>query len=434
MSKDSKNSLKIGDKKLKVQYVEISLLKPAEYNPRKWDDSAEKKLKQSIKKFGVVDPIIANCAVGRENVVIGGHFRLATAKKMGFKEIPVVFVNISDLKKEKELNLRLNRNTGEWDLEILKSFDIGLLLDVGFDDSDLSKIWDDALETEDDEFDLEKEIAEIKTPQTKPGDLYQLGNHRLICGDSTNPSVIKRLVGKEKAQMLYCDPPYNISLDYNKGVGTKGKYGGKTKDDMSRKEYKAFLAKTLANGINAVQKNCHVFYWCDQNYVGLVQSIFRKAGLNNKRVCLWVKNNFNVTPQIAFNKAYEPCVYAVRGNPYLAPCINNLGEILNKDISVGNRTIDDIVDLFDLWLAKRIPGQEYEHPTQKPPTLHEKPLRRCTKPGDIVMDLFGGSGSTLIACEQMRRTCFMVEIDPVFCDVIVRRYELVSGKSVQLIK
>jgi len=426
--------LDLGDKKLKVDYVKISALKPAEYNPRKWDGRAEKKLEQSIKRFGVVDPIIANCAEGRENVVIGGHFRLATARNMGFKEIPVVYVNVPDINKEKELNLRLNRNTGEWDLEILKSFDMGLLLDVGFDDSDLGKIWDDALETEDDDFDLEKEIAEIKNPETKPGDLYQLGNHRLVCGDSTEPKVVDKLVGKDKAVMLYCDPPYNISLDYNKGVGNKSNYGGKTKDNMSRKEYGEFLAKTLANGLNAAQKDCHVFYWSDQNYVGLVQSIFRKAGLNNKRVCLWIKNNFNVTPQIAFNKAYEPCVYAVRGNPYLAPDVKNLGEILNKEISSGNRAIDDIMDLLDIWLVKRLPSQEYQHPTQKPPTLHEKPLRRCTKPGDLVVDLFGGSGSTLIACEQMKRVCFTVEKDPVFCDVIVKRYELLTGRKARLIK
>ncbi len=433
MSKDGKKGLMIGDKKLKVEYVKISSLKPSTYNPRKWNEQAEEKLKESIKRFGLVDPCVVNCAKGRENIVIGGHFRLAMAKKMGFTKIPVVYLNIPDIKREKELNLRLNRNTGEWDLEILKSFDIELLLDVGFDDSDLGKIWDDALETEDDGFDLEKEISEIKIPKIKLGDLYQLGRHKLVCGDSTDQAVISKLVGKEKATMLYCDPIYNISLDYNKGIGNKGKYGGKTKDNLSRKEYASFLTKTLTNGLNSAQKDCHVFYWCDQNYVGLVQGMFRKAGLNNKRVCLWIKNNFNVTPQTAFNKAYEPCVYAVRGNPYLAPNINNLGEILNKEISVGNRTIDDILDLFDIWLVKRLPAQEYEHPTQKPPTLHEKPLRRCTKQGDIVIDLFGGSGSTMVACEQMQRVCFTVEIDPVFCDLIVKRYELLTGKSAQLI-
>ena len=430
----AEKGLAIGDKKLKVEYVEISSLKPSAYNPRKWSEQAEEKLKESIERFGVIDSIIANRALGRENVVIGGHFRLAMAKKMGFKKIPVVYLNIPDITREKELNLRLNRNTGEWDLKILKSFDIELLLNVGFDDSDLGKIWDDALETENDGFDLEKEIAEIKVPKTQLGDLYQLGKHRLICGDSTDQAVVSKLVGKEKAEMLYFDPPYNISLDYNKGVGNKGKYGGKTKDNLSRKEYRSFLTKTLVNGLNASQKDCHVFYWCDQNYVGLVQGMFRKAGLNNKRVCLWIKNNFNVTPQTAFNKAYEPCVYATREKPYLAPDINNLGEILNKEVSVGNRTIDDIMDLFDIWLVKRLPAQEYEHPTQKPPTLHEKALRRCTKPGDLVIDLFGGSGSTMVACEQMQRICFMAELDPVFCDVIVKRYEILSGKSAQLIK
>jgi len=144
-----------------------------------------------------------------------------------------------------------------------------------------------------------------------------------------------------------------------------------------------------------------------------------------------VKNNHNMTPQVAFNKAYEPCVYATRGKPYFAP-INNLNEVLNKEVATGNRTLDDILDLLDLWLVKRLPGQDYEHPTAKPPTLHEKPLRRCTKPSDVVVDLFGGSGSTLIACEQLKRRAFLCEIDPVFCDVIIKRFTELTGKEATL--
>lgn len=419
---------------LKITFIKVDDLKVANYNPRKHDEQAKEQLKKSIKKYGLVDPIIVNFAPKRKNIVIGGHFRLKVAKELGYKEIPAVFVNIPDINKEKELNLRLNRNTGEWDIDLLKEFDLELLLDVGFGDEDLSDIWDDSLETEDDNFDIEKEISKIKKPKVRFGDVYQLGKHKLACIDSTDIQAVKNLVGKDKVSMIYCDPIYNISLDYNKGVGTKGKYGGKTKDKMSDDEYKVFLKSTMENALAVSKKDCHVFYWCDQKYIGLIQEIYREIELDSKRVCMWIKNNQNVTPQVAFNKAYEPCVYATRSNPYLSPRVTNLNEILNKETGTGNRLPDDIMDLFDIWLVKRLPSGEYQHPTQKPPTLHEKALRRCTKPGDVVLDLFGGSGSTMIACEQMKRICYLAEIDPVFCEVIINRYEQLTGKSAKLNK
>lgn len=419
------------DGNISIIHTPITKLNPAIYNPRKWNDHAKAQLKQSIQKFGFIDPVIVNSAPKRKNIIIGGHFRYSIAKELGFTEVPVIYVNIPDIQKEQELNLRLNRNTGEWDFEVLKEFDIDLLLDVGFDDYDLSHIWDDVLETEDDTFNIEEELKKIKTPNTKSGDMFQLGKHRLICGDATDTAVIKKLLSKEKVNMIYCDPPYNISLDYNNGIGTKGKYGGKTNDKKSDVHYESFLKKTIRNALSVAYPDCHVFYWCDEKYIGLLQNLYQELGIENKRVCLWIKNNQNVTPQIAFNKAYEPCVYGVRGKPYLSPDLKNLSEILNREIDTGNRTIDDILDLFNIWLCKRLPTNEYEHPTEKPPTLHEKALRRCTKPGDVILDVFGGSGSTLIACEQLKRTCYLVEIEPIFCDLILSRYEKLTNQKPQ---
>jgi len=419
---------------IKIQYISVEQLRSAEYNPRTNTDKQSQELKKSLTNFDVVEPIIVNSAQNRKNIIIGGHFRWRIAKELGYKEIPVVYVNIPNVAKEKELNLRLNRNTGEWDFELLKDFDVELLLDVGFDDSDLSHIWDDNLGIEDDEFDVEKELEKIKKPKTKLGDVYELGVHRLICGDATDPEVVKKLVGANKISMVYCDPPYNISLDYSNGIGTNGKYGGKTNDKKSEEEYKAFLKKTLENGLSVSLPNSHIFYWCDENYIWLIQEIYKNLGIVNKRVCLWIKNNQNVTPQTAFNKVYEPCVYGVRGTPYLSESVKNLNEVLNKEVGTGNRLTDDILDLFNIWLAKRLPAQEYEHPTEKPPTLHEKALRRCTKAGDIVLDLFGGSGSTLIACEQLKRRAFLCEIEPIFCDLIIKRYEVLTGKEARLCK
>ncbi len=418
---------------LKIQYVKIYSLNPADYNPRKWDKVAAEKLKESIKRFGLVDPIIVNGSSNRKNIIIGGHFRWSVAKEMGFKEVPVVYLNIPDLVKEKELNLRLNRNTGEWDYELLKSWDIEFLQEIGFDDNDLSSIWDDSLETEEDNFDVEKELQKIKKPKTKLGDIYQLGNHRLICGDSTKEETLKKLLGKNTIGMIYTDPPYNISLDYNKGIGNKKGYGGKTNDSKTDTDYKIFLARTLQNALQFSSPDCHVFYYCDEKYIGLLQNIFEENKLTNRRVCLWLKNNQNPTPQIAFNKVYEPCVYATRGSPYLSSTLRNLNEVLNKEVGTGNNLVDDVFDLFNIWIAKRVAGSGYEHPTEKPPTLHEKAIRRCTKPGDPILDLFGGSGSTLIACEQLKRKVFLVEMEPIFCDLIVRRYEKLTHLKAKLL-
>lgn len=414
---------------LKIESVKIASLRPAEYNPRKWDKEAFEQLSESIKRFGLVDPLLVNSAQGRENIVIGGHFRLAVAKELGFEEIPVVYLNISDPEKEKELNLRLNRNVGEFDFDLLKEFDLNLLLEVGFNDTDLSGIWDDVLEVNDDGFDVDKELEKIVTPTTQLGDFFALGEHRLICGDSSDPEVVKKLAGDDRALMVYCDSPYNIQLNYAKGFGNQNKYGGGYKDDLPPEEYKAFLKKTMENALAVSEKDTHVFYWNDQNHIGLIQELFDEIGIKNQRVCLWIKNNFNATPKIAFNKAYEPCIYGTRGTPFLSDGVRNLSEIMNKDIDSGNRTADDILDYFDIWLVKRLASNEYEHPTQKPVTLHEKPLRRCTLIGDTVLDLFGGSGSTLIACEQMKRRALLVEIDPIFCDLIIKRYEQLTGKQ-----
>ena len=418
---------------LTTHQVDVDQLNPSLYNPRKWSDKAIKDLTESIRRFGLIDPIIANSADARRNIVIGGHFRLKVAKDLGYKTVPVVYVDIPKVEKEKELNLRLNRNTGEWDLELLQEFDVSLLLDVGFDNSDLESIWDQQLFVDEVNFNTKEAIQKIKDPITKVGDIYQLGEHKLICGDSTQKETFQKLLGEEKTDMLYFDPPYNINLDYSKGISTNGKYGGEVKDNKSYQDYVHFIESVLQNGLDFSKSDIHVFTWCDEKYIGLLQSIYSELSIDHKRVCLWIKNNHNMTPQIAFNKVYEPCVYGIKGKPYLGN-VKNLNEILNKEIETGNQVPDDILDMFSIWLADRKSTSEYLHPTEKPTTLHEKPLRRCTRVGDLVLDAFGGSGSTLIACEQMKRKAYLIEMSPIFCDVIIQRYEQLTGRKAILCK
>lgn len=420
------------NKEINIVYVPLSDLKPAEYNPRKISKESLIQLKESISRFELVDPVIVNGAPKRKNIVIGGHMRLRAAKELGHKTVPVVYVQIPSLKKEQELNLRLNRNTGEWDFEKLKFFEMDFLSDVGFSDIDLSNVWTENLETENDDFDEEKELKQIKEPKTKVGDLIQLGSHRLICGSSTDPKVLARLFGEERASMIYSDPPYNINIDYNGGIGGKQNYGGNVLDTRTDSEYKEFITKTMVAALSVAKPDIHVFYWCDQIYIGLMQELYRELGIANKRVCLWLKNSQNPVPSVAFNKCYEPCVYGLRGKPYIAKSIQNLNEVLNKEITTGNNLIEETLDHLDVWLVKRLSGKEYEHATSKPPKLHEKAIRRCTKPGEIILDSFSGSGSSMIAAEQLKRRVYAVELEPTFCDLAIKRYEKLTGNKAKV--
>ena len=146
---------------------------------------------------------------------------------------------------------------------------------------------------------------------------------------------------------------------------------------------------------------------------------------------MWIKDNQNPTPQVAFNKVTEFCLYGTRGRPYLSDKFKNLNEIMNKEVTSGGRLIEDIMDLFNIWLVKRIAGNDYSHPTQKPVTLYEKSLRKCSRPGDIVLDLCAGSGALMAACHQLKRTAYLVEIEPIFCQLIINRYEQLSKTKVK---
>ena len=406
-------------------------LVPYKLNPRTLSDLQAEKLKESLEKFNLVEIP----AIDTHHKILAGHQRVKIMLLLGRgdEEIDVRVPNRELTKREfEEYNLRSNIDSGDWNYEILKSVDIEMLLEAGFDDMDLSHIWDENLSVEGGEFDVEKTIAGIKTPKTKLGDLiyFDDGWHRLICGDSLEPLVVAKLVGNEKVSILDYDPIYNIGLDYKNGFSTKGKYGSqKINDKKPDEEYRNFLKSALQNGLKYSLPDLHVFCWCDQKYIGMLQSIYKELGITNKRVCIWVKNSQNPTPQVAFNKAYEPCAYGTVGNPYLASKVTNLNEILNKEIGTGNRLPDDILDLFDIWLVKRDATSEYAHPTQKPPSLYEKPLRRCSRAGDIILDLFAGSSPLLSACEQLKRRAFLAELDPIFCDVIVARYRELTGKE-----
>lgn len=406
----------------------VNDLLPYERNPRQISEKQIEDLKRSFKKFNLVE---VPC-IDFDNKIVAGHQRVKVLQLLGRGEenIDVRVPNRKLTKEEFEQYLiTSNAVGGDWDFEKLKSFDIDLLLNIGFDETELANIWDSNLETEDDGFQIDQELAKIKKPKTQLGDIIQLGSHKLICGDATDPSVLKKLFGNDRASMIYSDPVYNIGVDYNSGIGGKQNYGGNVNDKRTDAEYKEFLRKSIENALAVSKDDTHVYYWCDESYIWILQELYRELGLINKRVCLWIKNGANPTPGVAYNKCYEPCVYGVRGRPYLAKGIENLNEVMNKEMATGNRMIDDILDYLNIWLVKRLSGDQYEHATAKPPTLHEKAIRRCTRPGDIILDSFAGSGSTMVAAEQLKRRAYVVELEPIFCDLIIIRYEKLTNKK-----
>jgi DNA modification methylase len=401
-----------------------------EKNPRILSPTQLEGLKRSLKKFDLAELPCINT----DGTLVAGNQRVMVLSLLGREdeEIEVRVPNRSLSEKEfKDYLLTSNRSGASWDFEKLaRDFDLDELLTAGFDSFDLSNIFDDNLEVDDDDIDLEKELKEAQKTDIKSGDKFSLGKHVLICGDSTKKETVTELVGSERIDLINIDFPYNIGVDYSSGLGGKQNYGGQTDDSKSDPEYREFLTSILRNALSVTKNDCHVFTWLDEKYIGMMQEIHKTLGISFKRLCLWAKGSHNPTPQVAFNRAVELCMYSTKGKPFLSSKVKNLTEFQNKEIGTGNRLLDDIMDIFQIWLAKRLPSSEYEHSTMKPPTLYEKSLRRCSKPGDTVLDLTAGSGSLMVACEALKRRAYLAEVEPIFCQLILNRFSKLSNEKI----
>lgn len=414
----------------KTDLRKVSDLSVNEDNARTISDRMKGELKKSFAKFDYVEPIV----IDADNRVISGNQRLSILIDDGKhdEEIEVRVPSRKLSKKEfDQYSLIANRVHGEFDWEKLANFDLDLILGSGFDEQDLSNIFDDHLEVEDDDHDLEKEIRGLKSTDIQVGEMYQLGNHRLAVGDCRDASLLEKLFDGKKIDCVACDNPYNQKLNYQTGAGGKSNYANvnPVDDNKSIPEYEEFVRSSMKAIFPHLAHDSHWFWFCSQNYVWLTQKLYMELGITHRRLCSWFKLSGNPTPNVAFNASTESCVYGTINKPFLSKKVLNLTEILNKDIGVGNRAYDDILDIIDLWIVKRVNGSDQVHACEKPPSLYEKMLRRTTKPGDIVFDGFGGSGSSLIACEQLKRVCYTVEMEPLFAQIIINRYEKVSGNK-----
>lgn len=415
-------------KKLQWHTVQkqVKSLIPQEINPRVITDKQMSALKRSLKKYGLVEIP----ALDIDGKILAGHQRIKALHLLGRSD-EIIDVRIPNRKltddEAKQYLIASNSLGGAWDFEKLKSFKLDLLTDLGFNKSELLDIWDEHLEVRDEDWNEEAEIKKAQKTKIKAGDRFALGKHRLICADALNPGTVKKLLGNTKVDMVDIDPPFNINLSYNKGIGNKKNYGGTTNDNKTDDEYRLFIKTLMQNALSVIKPNAHCLFWCDERWVWLFQILYKELGIDSKRLLIWLKNNSSPTPQTAFNKIAEFCVYGTIGSPYLNKNVTNLHEVMNKGISTGNNVSEEILDQLNVWLVKRLPSNQYEHPTQKSPSLHEKALRRCTRPGDVVLDLTAGSGSIMSACEQLKRVAYMCEYEPIFCQVILSRYKSLTG-------
>jgi DNA modification methylase len=389
------------------------------------------RLKQSFERFNLVEVP----AVDTDGTILAGHQRVKVLIALGrgdeMVDVRVPNRKLTDEEAERYM-IGSNSIHADWDYDLLKGFEPSLLVELGFDQKELDDLWNQRLKNDD--FDVETELEKIKEPTTKPGDIILLGTSKLICGDSLKPETLQKLFGDERATAIISDPKFNISVNYDKGIGGKANYGGHVDDNMSDEDYVEFLRKSMQVALAVTKEDAHVFYFSDQTYIWAIQTLYRELGLTNRRVCIWLKSPANPVPGVAMNKCYEPCSYATRGKPYIVKGVNKTNEVMNAEMTTGDDLLLQALDMVDVWPVKRIAGSSYSHSTQKPSELYEKAIRRCTRMNDIILDSFSGSSSLIMAGVKLKRRVYAVEIEPAFCDLAIKRYEALTGEKAKVIR
>ena len=434
---------------ISIVHVPISELKLTDYNPRKWSEQQKAELKESIKRFGVVDPILVNSADSRKNIIIGGHFRYTVLKELEYKEVPVIYIKIPDLEKEKELCIRLNKNQGEFDLELLAEFDETFLDNIGFKTEELDSIYNTEEDTEE-IFDLKKELEKLNIDEilVKKGDIYDLDGSRLMCGDSTVDGEWEKLCQGEKADMCFTDPPY--ILDYLHG---KTRRDGKATEGFGSKKNRRYLeteslpdnftdlwmeqiAKIQKDDFSIIvyenPKNLRIIwnalekYWKYRNTIiwhlpNRMQGFSSKYKFFNKFDFAIVGTGGDVVlndepeEEPLFQNEYESALFATSGKPHW------------ESYEKGKKYCP--TDFIDYKASdEKSSGQGIIFGT-KPLEILIPYIKVLTKRHDLIVEPFGGSGSTLIASVKMGRRCYIMEKSPVYAEVILNRWEKLTGKK-----
>lgn len=411
---------------MNILEIELTELIPYENNPRNNEEAVEP-VANSIKTFGFKVPIV----VDKNNVIIAGHTRYKAAKKLGLEKVPCIVAD--DLTDEQVKAFRLADNkVGElatWDLELL-NIELENIMDI--DMSEFSFDLDleiDEISVEDDEYDVESTLEEIVEPKAKPGDIYLLGSHRLMCGDSTNCDDVEKLMDGKEADLLLTDPPYNVAVENSQGMTIEN-------DDMSDSDFKEFLNSAFKNASASLKKGGAFYIWHGDSETVNFRNACEDNELSVRQCLIWVKNSFNFGRQ-DYKWKHEPCLYGWKegASHYFVEEYNNPTVIEDK-IDIDSLKKDELKKLLEELLSDKIPTtvvhedkplKNDKHPTMKPINLLTFQIKNSSKKDEIVLDLFGGSGSTLICAEQLKRNCYMMEYDPKYVDVIIDRWETLTG-------
>lgn len=384
--------------------IPIGDLRPAAYNPRKKLKAGDKeyeKIKNSIQEFGYVEPIIVNY----DMTVIGGHQRLTVLKDLGYTEVECVVLHIEDEHKVKALNVALNKITGAWNEQLLAD----LLVDLqsadfntdltGFEPAEIDQLFSKVHNkkiTEDD-FDVDAQLQ--KPTVTKPGDLWLLGPHRILCGDSLLPESYEKLMDGKRANLVLTDPPYNVNVEET---------AGRIKNDnMSDEDFYKFLFAAFVNMEQNMEADASIYVFHADSKGLIFRQTFHDAGFYLSGCCIWKKDRL-VLGRSPYQWQHEPCLFGWK--------------VGGKHQWYSDRKQTTI------WEYDR-PSTSKDHPTMKPIALMAYPIQNSCMSNCIVLDPFSGSGSTLIACEQTNRICYGIELDERFVDVIVARYIEQTGDA-----
>ena len=440
-----------------LKLVNIDELVPYARNARTHSEEQIKQIQSSIREFGFVNPVLID---GKFNI-IAGHGRILAAKAEGLKEVPCVLVeHLTEAQKKAYIlaDNKLALNAG-WDMEMLKAEieelqDLDFNIDLtGFVKDEVDLMFHEDKEAEEDGFNVDKSLGEIVEPITKRGDIWQLGKHRVICGDATIQTDIDKLTDGLLADMTFTDPPYNVD------------YVGKTKDSlkiendkMKDDKFYQFLYDAYVSMYGAVKPGGAI-YVCHADTEGInFRQAMKAAGWELKQCIIWVKNALVMGRQ-DHHWQHEPILYGWKpgeahrwygGRNKTTVIKSEDGVFVNKtetgfQITFNNEHQKVVLDvpayevkeiltdeITTTWHINK-PLRSGEHPTMKPIKLCARAISNSSKEGDIVLDVFGGSGSTLMACEQLNRICYMVELDEKYCDVIIKRYETFTGEKAVLL-
>ena len=419
---------------INIKHQKVEALIPYENNPRN-NENAVEAVAGSIREFGFKNPII----VDQNNVIVAGHTRLLAAKELGLKEVPTIIAD--DLTTEQINAYRLVDNkTNElahWDIDMLErelsEIDSIDMEEFGFDDFpdlELDKVIED---------DFEDEELDHEEPISQSGEIYQLGSHRLMVGDSTNKEDVRALTGGAQMDLLVTDPPYNV--DYNGGTEDAMTIEN---DNMGKEHFVEFLTAAFENAAEALRPGGGFYIWHAESTAGEFIKALEAAELEFRQRLIWVKSSLVLGRQ-DFQWKHEPCFYgwkegaahyftADRTNTTVIEDAPNINAMNKDELKDYIKDLKDVIDEGSTILRADKPSSSRQHPTMKPVKLMAHHLVYSTRQGENVIDLFGGSGSTLMAAEQLGRNCYIMEFDPKYADVIITRWEEFTGQEAELIK